>query len=349
MEQVKRNKRIEWVDMLKGVAIICVIIGHRTWSGYGIFPCALKTWIYSFHMPLFFFLSGFVFSIDKYENFKQFLISKIKTMIIPMVFFSVVVSTFHYVYYGLLLHNASTEFTAFMKKMIFSLFLQGRQQEYNSALWFLTCLFVIQIILYGIVRFAKNLWYIFAAVLLCFIAGVAYVELGETLLLWEIDTALISIVFVGLGYILKKQIHILERISTYAGIIFLAINFVLTYANYQITHQQVDLAVNILGNPILFLLSALSAIMGLIILFKNCKNNRVLSYIGRNSLIYYGLSDMLLFLPELFVYNIIHLDISKLGEFSVVIGFGFAFVVCLAIWPMAEIINRKMKFVLGKF
>ena len=349
MEQIKGKKRIEWVDILKGVAIICVIIGHRTWASYGILPCALKIWIYSFHMPLFFFLSGFVFSIDKYENFKQFLINKIKTIIVPMVFFSIVISTFRYIYYGLLLHNASTEFVGFIKKIILSLLLQERQQEYNSALWFLACLFVIQIILYGIIRFSKSVWHILGMILLCFTIGVIYVELGGKLLPWEIDTALISIVFVGLGYILKRQIHILDRVPTYAGIIFFAINFVLTYINYQITHEQVDLAINILGNPILFLVSALSAISGFVILFKNIKSNKILEYIGKNSLIYYGLSDMMMFLPELLIYNVIHLEISELGELSVVISFGFAFIVCLAIWPMTEIINRKMKFVLGKF
>lgn len=67
MGQITEKKRIDWVDMLKGIAIICVIIGHRTWSDYGALPCMLKSWIYSFHMPLFFFLSGFVFSIDKYS------------------------------------------------------------------------------------------------------------------------------------------------------------------------------------------------------------------------------------------------------------------------------------------
>lgn len=48
-----------WIDALKGMAILLVVIGHNTPpSSYPI----LNTIIYSFHMPLFFILSGFIFS-----------------------------------------------------------------------------------------------------------------------------------------------------------------------------------------------------------------------------------------------------------------------------------------------
>lgn len=349
MEQIKEKKRIEWVDMLKGLAIICVIIGHRTGSSYAILPCALRIWIYSFHMPLFFLLSGFVFSIDKYENFKQFFINKIKTIIIPMVFFSIVIWLFNYLYYGVLLNHTYSHFLENIKRMIISLFMQERHGEYNSTLWFLTCLFVVQIMFYGTLKVSKNLWNILGIIFVCFVIGVIYVEVGGELLPWEIDTAFISIVFVGLGYILKKQVHVLDRIPIYVGIIFLLINFVLTYINFKMAHEQVDLAINILGNPILFLISALSAIMGFVVLFSKLKRINFLSYIGRNSLIYYGLSDMMLFLPEILMYNILHLNIQTMGNASILIGFGCAFIVCLVIWPISLVINKKMRFVLGKF
>lgn len=49
------KKRINWVDALKGFGIILVAIGH---SGC---PQLLLHWIYIFHMPLFFMLSGLMF------------------------------------------------------------------------------------------------------------------------------------------------------------------------------------------------------------------------------------------------------------------------------------------------
>lgn len=62
--------RLTWIDSLKGFAILCVVIGHVA-DGYieaGSFPDSLSieffVWqmLYAFHMPLFFIVSGFIFS-----------------------------------------------------------------------------------------------------------------------------------------------------------------------------------------------------------------------------------------------------------------------------------------------
>lgn len=63
--------REQWLDGLKGFAILLVILGHVL-SGYidgNYFPDMywkfywLRSWIYSFHMPLFFLISGFTFTL----------------------------------------------------------------------------------------------------------------------------------------------------------------------------------------------------------------------------------------------------------------------------------------------
>ncbi|MBF1069294.1 MAG: acyltransferase family protein, partial [Prevotellaceae bacterium] len=58
----EQTKRIEALDIAKGIGIILVIIGHMS-SSY------LRDWIYSFHMPLFFIISGICFKTEKYPSF----------------------------------------------------------------------------------------------------------------------------------------------------------------------------------------------------------------------------------------------------------------------------------------
>lgn len=54
------SKRIESLDIAKGIGILIVVLGHvlRTDDVF------LKKFIFSFHMPLFFMLSGFVFNTE---------------------------------------------------------------------------------------------------------------------------------------------------------------------------------------------------------------------------------------------------------------------------------------------
>lgn len=52
--------RVEYIDRLKGFAILCVVIGHFTLWGYGMNNDPLHDFVYLFHMPLFIFLSGIV-------------------------------------------------------------------------------------------------------------------------------------------------------------------------------------------------------------------------------------------------------------------------------------------------
>lgn len=68
--------REEWLDGLKGFAALLVVLGHVL-SGYldaRLFPEALysfypvRSWIYSFHMPLFFMLSGFTFTMAYWDQ-----------------------------------------------------------------------------------------------------------------------------------------------------------------------------------------------------------------------------------------------------------------------------------------
>ncbi|OYP59578.1 acyltransferase family protein, partial [Prevotella sp. P3-122] len=52
------HKRLQYVDFLKGFAILCVVVGHI--AAFNPKCDLLIDFVYSFHMPLFFFISGFL-------------------------------------------------------------------------------------------------------------------------------------------------------------------------------------------------------------------------------------------------------------------------------------------------
>lgn len=74
-------KKIKWVDILKGYAIVMVVIGHIIKNDF------LVNYLYAIHLPIFMFISGYLYKKDKnIENFKK----KFKSILIPYLFFSLI-------------------------------------------------------------------------------------------------------------------------------------------------------------------------------------------------------------------------------------------------------------------
>ena len=100
-----RKQRIEELDYVKGLAIFLVIMGHATDN------LATPLWrlvIYSFHMPLFFMVSGMVTKPADVMNrgtIGAFLIKNFKALLVPYIIFAAVYSWFSYQNFGIMLYG----------------------------------------------------------------------------------------------------------------------------------------------------------------------------------------------------------------------------------------------------
>ena len=82
IEKTTQHNRISWVDVAKGIGIIFVIIGHVYRSN------PVLVWIYSFHMPLFFILSGWLRGCNRKQiEWKPFIRRKTESLIVPLLLF----------------------------------------------------------------------------------------------------------------------------------------------------------------------------------------------------------------------------------------------------------------------
>ena len=83
--------RLAWIDALKGFGILLVVFAHY------MLPQALDTYIFSFHMPLFFFVSGFLFNFAKYSgSAANFIKGRCRSLIIPYFAFAVITLLFYF-------------------------------------------------------------------------------------------------------------------------------------------------------------------------------------------------------------------------------------------------------------
>ena len=141
------SQRIASIDILKGVLLFCVCLGH-----FIDMPFFLSNFLISttfFRVPIFFFISGFFFSKSKYPNFQLFFTSKFKTLFVPYIFFFLCFTIFDWNTY---LHTTETI------KYNFSQFLYGGPAK-ASALWFVIVLFYCNVLHYGMFLLTKFNFY----------------------------------------------------------------------------------------------------------------------------------------------------------------------------------------------
>ena len=77
-------------DILKGIGIMIMIMGHVTWGG----DSELNIWYHSFHMPLFYIISGYFF---KETDFLGLIRKRLKSLLIPYTFWGLFFFLFDFI------------------------------------------------------------------------------------------------------------------------------------------------------------------------------------------------------------------------------------------------------------
>ena len=133
-----KDNRIDYIDIAKGIGMSAIIWGHIMLFGWS------YKLVYSFHIPLFFCLSGMCFNNKKYNSVWQLIKRRVQTLLIPYVLFSII-TWLIYVAAVLVFHIDSMEKCWYY--LLQTVFAQGSggYLEHNVALWFVPCLFIVEI------------------------------------------------------------------------------------------------------------------------------------------------------------------------------------------------------------
>ncbi len=140
MEHTVKREYNYTFGILTALAIIFVVAGHLNYNILtveGLFP------YYSFHMPLFMFISGYFYK-EEYENqVGAFLLRKIKRLVIPYfiwnIFYGILVLILRK--FGFTIGNDVNLYTLIVQPVV-----DGHQFYFNLAAWFLLALFIVEVI-----------------------------------------------------------------------------------------------------------------------------------------------------------------------------------------------------------
>lgn len=89
IESVQTDRQA-YIDIARGILIICVVVGHIINFDYFV-TGAIKSIIYSFHMPAFFIISGMLMKKEKLcaQSCLVFIVKRAKRLLIPYVIFEI--------------------------------------------------------------------------------------------------------------------------------------------------------------------------------------------------------------------------------------------------------------------
>lgn len=296
---MNESRRVDYLDMVKGIGIILVVAGH---CGY-LAKDAL-TVIYSFHMPLFFIVSGMIscYRRDELKPLKQVIVKRLKSLMIPYAIFSLIYLAIYGGYFCYVAGYLTPE-------MIMRYAIQAVSLDGMSVLWFLSALFLAELIFFCIRKaFGKRVTY-----LLCFVLMIAVSLLKRHILgvfsvdsLWQ--TAITGFIsawlrgmigagFFAMGYATMEVIHAVDEkcvqtaqgqnrerirklLELLGGIVLLAATVGLSLYN-----GNVELRSMTFGKLPIYFVCAYIGTLAMIMICRGLPKLRWLSYLGINSMI----------------------------------------------------------------
>lgn len=282
MKNDLEGQRIDAFDIAKGIAIICVILGHL-----GIYN--INRVVYTFHMPIFFLISGYFLKRNSSELFTEFYQKRFKGIMWPYIttcFFICALS----IPMSLLLGESVA---ANLYKWIGgSLYGSGLPDSPNlfkhfpsfiGALWFLPALFIGSNIAKKIIDNDKNDIQSLGMAIILFYIG--YKTSERVWLPFDIQAGLTASLFLLLGYLAKKYQILYMKIPVYIYFLLGGISF------WNIKYfSGLWFVKNYFGNGIFDILAALSTSF---VIIKICflvssrliALSKVLKWYGKNSII----------------------------------------------------------------
>jgi fucose 4-O-acetylase-like acetyltransferase len=283
--------KILWVNNAKAIGITLVVFGHvwRGLQGKGLLNeksfFLIDNIVYSFHMPLFFIISGFFVKKSLQKTDKQtFIKNKIKTLMYPYFIWSIIQILINFILNNYT--NNSTDLISILRLIYIPI----------APFWYLYSLFLM-FLLYTLTQKIN--------IKLNFLIAIGIYYLPDTHILL-IENLFSFYIFFLIGTILFSYINDIQK---HVFLFFLGLLiFILSFYFYRNVLESIDISKYLLP-----------AIFGSLSVFclSNCINSKFFNYIGERSLI--------IFLLHIFFTagtRIILIHIFNIRDSSIHITFG---------------------------
>ncbi len=292
MDTVKGNKRIDSVDILRALGILIMVMGHVGFGG------VFDRYIHSFHMPVFFLISGYLYVSKPETGVGTQIFKRAQRLLIPYVFYAII----NYMFWLVLSYN-SEWYVPLVRLVTYN----TEGLPIGGALWFLTAMFFAEVYYIILDRIIKNsIARTIIIISISVIASFLQTNTGFRLPL-TIDNAVVCMGFLEIGRVLKKidgskfatAIMSKKSVLLLFGLLLLVGNAVLSFVN-----DYVNIKSGWFGFVPLFWINALIGSAAYLVmaiwLDSITKESNILKKmlvnIGRKSMIFLGFNQLVILL-----------------------------------------------------
>jgi fucose 4-O-acetylase-like acetyltransferase len=249
-----KKQRIVWIDWAKTILIYLMVVGH----------CLPVEWqstlIYAFHMPAFFVISGYLYHQHHWKK-------TVKTLVIPVVFFSMI-NMVIYTVPKVIKGSFSTEHL--IERVLVPFWGPGSllSDEYIilfPGVWFIIALLLGRLLMgdFTIMSWVSRYWKIVFIVLISFLSIEPYFFPHNPLHFYKWYLVIPSLPFILLGYGMRNKMK-LNGFKPWMVILLFMLFIVISlgYGRAEILNCQY-------GNS--YLVYFLNAVVGSVVLFYVCR------------------------------------------------------------------------------
>lgn len=321
-------KRINWLDTTRGLAFLMVIYSHLFYRNDDIMKFFSPVFLTTF-----FFVSGYLFK--EHCSFSKVLEQRTRTILLPFLTLGGVMILLS----NILTFNEKVPILDEIKGLLF-------QNGENQLLWFVAALYVYSIVFYWVERLCKSNIQLLSVCVILFLLNVVYSRyLDGPSIPWHISSMGYAIFYMGLGKLYRykelvfdsyiRKWHLIPLVMVYVAIIYIF-----------------DLHISFAGSD--FAIDAIFiTVIGLVIMIYLCKwyceNNKLLLFVGSNSLFYFAFHGKVYSLLQTIVAKILSVSQYTLSplEFNIM-GFLIVLLDALILIVPTMFVNRYIPQILGK-
>ena len=320
------TNRLSYIDLAKAIGIFLMVLCH------GAVSKRVDDFVHAFHMPLFFLVSGWCFSAKRHPNFGRFIKSRSKSLLLPYLFWSVVI------FFGWQLFYAVTNpaQTLYLGDFFYyTFYANASYSPFCAVQWFLTCMFFAQVLGWFTLKLTKEK--ILPTLLMA--TGLGALGFGCSFLPvrlpLSLDVAFGASCFFLMGWALSQIKDHKSLFHPLLILLYLGVGGVLAHIN-----GSVNMRVMNYHNPVFFYLAGILltlGVMGICYQMARIKTPKRMVFIGQNTLPVLMLNQVLI--------GILKLLVSTRNPW-IWLGFSIGIMVCMV--PCILFLNKFLPFSVGK-